>query len=85
MPQIAMQGWAQATPAMRAVMGSVFRGSRTSSRRRSKRSKAATSKKPKRRKSSSSKQGNRFVKGSAAAKRYMAKLRKLAAKARKKG
>ncbi len=83
--QIGQQGWSQQTPAAVQIIRSGLGAARTiSSRRRSKRSKAATSRKRKKRAGSSSTRSkrssrkvSRLVKGSAAAKAYMAKIRKL--------
>lgn len=83
--QIGQQGWGQQSPAVQQIIRSGLGIARaTSSRRRSKRSKAATSRKRKKRVASSStrskkssRRASRLVKGSAAAKAYMAKIRKL--------
>lgn len=80
--QIPQQGWSQWTPAMRASVSSavagISRGVRRSSKRR-KSSKAAAGGKRKKRAGSSRKRStaSRLVKGSKAAKAYMAKIRKL--------
>lgn len=77
--QIGQQGWNQQTPAVQTIMrGGLAVGRALRSARRSRRSKAATSKKRKKRSASSSprRKASRLVKGSAAAKAYMAKIRK---------
>jgi len=77
--QIGQQGWSQQTPAARAIIsGGLGSVRRSVSRRRSKSSKARTGKRASKRASSSKKRSStlkRFVKGSAAAKAYMKKLR----------
>jgi len=81
--QIGQQGWSQMTPAVRTIIaGGLGAARRTVSRRRSKSSKARTGRKASKRASSSRKRSStsklkRLVKGSAAAKAYMAKLRKM--------
>lgn len=81
--QIAQQGWGQMTPAVRQTLATVFstRTRSASSKRRSKSKKAAASSSKRRRASSRrskrSAKPARLIKGSAAAKRYMAKIRKL--------
>lgn len=84
--QIGQQGWSQQTPAALQIIRSGLGVARSAaSGRRRKRSATATSKKPKKRASSSKKQSKssagkslkRLVKGSAAAKAYMKKLRSL--------
>ncbi len=80
--QTVQQGWSQGTPAMQTIMRAGLGAARALRRtRRSKRSKAASpSKRRKKRAGSSSKRASskpaRLVKGSAAAKAYMAKIRK---------
>lgn len=80
--QQVQQGWSQGTAAMQSIMrGALAVGRRTTSRRRSKRSAGAAVKKRKKRASSSGSRSRsskpaRLVKGSAAAKRYMASIRK---------
>lgn len=76
MPPNGFAGLAQQTPAVQALYGQ--RGRRSTSRRRKKSAAAA----PKRRrraasKSKGSRKLKRLVKGSAAAKRYMAKIRRM--------
>jgi len=67
-------GLGQQTPAVQAAFQGVMRGTRRSSSSRRRKKKAAA---PKRRpKAKKSKGGNRFKKGSAAAKAYMAKIRR---------
>lgn len=83
--QIAQQGWSQQTPAARAIMGAGLGSRSPSSPRRKRRSRAAAGKKPKKRASTSRSSGKssklkRLVKGSAAAKRFMAKIRKMRGK-----
>jgi len=84
--QNAMHGWSESTPAMRAILGSAFRGGARKVRRKArsavKRVKALA--RGARRKTRAKAKGKaaKFVKGSVAAKRHMAKLRKLASKAR---
>lgn len=80
--QVPQQGFGQQTPAVqtiiRAGMGMLSRA--RSSTRRKKSSRTSTSKKRKKSAGSSRKRSTtlkRLVKGSAAAKRYMAKIRKL--------
>lgn len=84
--QIGQQGWSQQTPAARQIIQSGMGAMRAAkSRRRAKRSGGATSKKPKKRAASSTRSSKkkgrsisaRMIKGSAAAKRYMAKLRNM--------
>lgn len=72
------QGWSQQTPAVQTMLQQAF-GTvrRTASRKR--RKKATKSAAPRRRKASGSRKAKRparMVKGSAAAKRYMASIRK---------
>lgn len=72
-PANGFAGFAQQTPAVQAL----YRGGRrkaTRGRRRKTAKKAAAAPRRKRR---AAKSGNRFTKGSAAAKRHMAKLRKM--------
>jgi hypothetical protein len=82
MIQIGQQGWSQQTPAVQTIIrGGLAVGRALRRTRRSKRSKAASpGKKRKKRAGSSSKRASskpaRLVKGSAAAKAYMAKIRK---------
>lgn len=80
--QIGQQGWSQMTPAQKAIVSGGIPGlRRTSSKRRSKSSKAATGRKRRKRASSSKKLSSglkkaaRLVKGSAAAKAWMKKIR----------
>lgn len=81
--QIGQQGWSQQTPAaIQIIRQGLGRLQSRASGRRSKRSKAATSRKPRKRARTSSKRSSRskparLVKGSAAAKAYMARIRKL--------
>lgn len=88
MSQQAQQGWNQGTPAMRAIMSVGLAAGRSlrSSKRRTRSSTATPKRRKKRasssgkrtRKSASSRKGklSRLVKGSAAAKAYMAKIRR---------
>lgn len=82
MPGITHYGWAESTAAMRSILaGGAGRAVGTRRKRRSsKRAKAAA---PKRRRKRAAKGKAHLVKGSAAAKKYMAKLRKKAMKARR--
>lgn len=80
--QIGQQGWSQMTPAQRQIVAGGFPGvRRTASGRRSKSSTRARGKKSRKRASSSkrrasaSKSVRKLVKGSAAAKAFMKKLR----------
>jgi len=85
--QTVPMGFNQATPAMQSVLRSALGGSMRSATRgsRSKKRRKATSTSRVRRKKSSigssarraTRKAARFVKGSAAAKRHMAKLRKM--------
>lgn len=83
--QIGQQGWNQQSPAAQQIIRAGLGAARAiSSRRRTKRSRAATSRKRSKRARSSKRASNstrrtksRLVKGSAAAKAYMAKLRKM--------
>lgn len=73
------QGWSQQTPAVRALLAGAMGSQRSSNgtkRRRSTRK--ASSKRSKRRSKRTVKRGKRarLVKGSAAAKAYMAKIRR---------
>jgi len=82
----AQQGWGQQTPAVQSMIRNAFGGVAKRVKRRVSR-KAVASVTRKRRRSTSSGKGKtrtassrvkaRMVKGSAAAKRYMAKIRKL--------
>jgi len=82
----AQQGWGQQTPAVQNMIRNAFGRTVARAKRRVSR-KAAASPSRKRRRSTSSGKGKtrsassrvkaRMVKGSAAAKRYMAKIRKL--------
>lgn len=76
-------GWAESTPAMRALFAAGS-GAMRRVKRRAKRAASKVARKVKR-KASARGVAARFVKGSPAAKRHMAKLRKLAARARKRG
>lgn len=82
--QIGQQGWNQQSPAAQQIIRSGLGVARsTVSRRRSKSSKARTGKRRSKRASSSKRRSStsrklqRLVKGSAAAKAYMARLRKM--------
>lgn len=73
-------GFAQMTQASQRALGGAGTRRSSSTRKRSKRSRkssAARSKGPKRRRGPAKRGKSRLVKGSAAAKQYMAKLRKL--------
>jgi hypothetical protein len=73
MAQSVQQGWNQATAAMQTTMARGVGGTRAAPRRRKAKAAAA----PKRRASArKTKRPARLVKGSAAAKRYMASIRK---------
>lgn len=79
--QTMQQGWNQQTPAARQIMAGAFGAAKrlVSSVKRRKRAKSASwsSRKSSRKKrASSSRKPARLVKGSAAAKAYMAKIRK---------
>lgn len=69
-PPAGFAGLAQQTPAVQAL----YRGKRRNGKRRTSRKKKAVAAAPRRRKAA---RGNRFTKGSAAAKAHMAKLRKM--------
>lgn len=69
-------GFAQMTQASQRALGSGVRTRSIGTRKRSKRSKSARSNGPSRRRASSKRRGSKLVKGSAAAKRFMAALRK---------
>ena len=74
MAQSVQQGWNQATAAMQTTMARGVGGARAAAPRRRKTKAAAA---PKRRASArKTKRPARLVKGSAAAKRYMASIRK---------
>lgn len=77
--QVPMQGWGQSTPAMQTIFRAGLGVRGAASRRRSRRSSTPTAKKRKSRAATSGKRSkpSRLVKGSAAAKAYMAKIRKL--------
>jgi hypothetical protein len=82
MPSIVHYGWAESTPAMRGILArgaGMLRGNGSRRKKRSK--KSAAPKKSKR--ARVAKGMAHLVKGSPAAKKRMAALRKLAAKARK--
>lgn len=72
-------GWSEQTPAGRAILARTPGMRSAPRRRRRKAAKKAARKVAKR----AGKKAAKFVKGSPAAKRHMAKLRKLAAKARR--
>ena len=88
--QVAQQGWSQQTAAVRTLISQAFgsalrSASKSSKKRRSKsatgggkkrKSRASTSTRRKASSSRSSKKPARMVKGSLAAKRYMASIRK---------
>lgn len=82
MPGIVHYGWAETTPALRSVLARGAGMLRSSGRRR--RKKANGVKKVRKAAKRAGKKAAKayLVKGSAAAKRHMAKLRKLAKKAR---
>jgi len=87
--QTVMTGFSQATPAMLATLrgSGAVNSSAPRTRRSPKRAKAMSTSRGRARKSSSGSRGRRskaakFVKGSAAAKRHMAKLRKMVGKRR---
>lgn len=82
--QIGQQGWSQQTPAAIQIIRSGFGAARSlvrraRSKKRSRASSTSTGRKSRKRASSSRKRGSsskrRLVKGSAAAKAYMAKIR----------
>lgn len=73
-------GWAEQTPAARMTLSRAPGARTTAPRRRRRKAKAKTVRRAARR---VAKRGGKFVKGSAAAKRHMAKLRKMAARARR--
>lgn len=76
MAQLVFYGMSDSTPAARAVFAQAL-GRRTSSRKRRKASRVAKSaRKATRRVKRAAKRPARLVKGSAAAKRYMASIRK---------
>lgn len=80
--QVPQQGWGQQSPAVQQIIRSGIGAVRSiASRVRKKRSKTAAGRKSKKRATGSRKRASRsvarLVKGSAAAKRYMAKIRKL--------
>lgn len=79
MPGIYQQGMNQQTPAVQTILrGSLGGGARSTSKRKSRTSARKTTKKAKTKRMSSAKStAARFVKGSPAAKRFMAKLRKM--------
>jgi hypothetical protein len=71
------QGWGQSTAATQSIMRGGLAVGRALSKRRSRRSKAVVGKRRKKRASSSgSRKASRLVKGSAAAKAFMAKIRR---------
>lgn len=76
-------GWAETTPALRHILAGGVRSVARRVKRRAKKAVAKRAKKAIRSKSRSLGKMAKFVKGSQAAKRHMAKLRKLAAKARR--
>ena len=81
MAGIVQQGWNEQTPAARTILGQGGVTRSASSRRRkrsSKRSKSTARRKPAKRRASGSgaKSAARLVKGSAAAKAWMAKIRR---------
>lgn len=69
--------WGQMTPAQQVLAQLLNKGRGTSTTRRRRKKKAAS--KPRRRRATAKrgKRGARLVKGSAAAKRYMAKIRRM--------
>lgn len=82
MPSIVHYGWAETTPALRGVLARGAGLLRTTGRRRKKRAKKTAA--PRKSKRARVAKGMaHLVKGSAAAKKRMAQLRKLAKKARK--
>lgn len=82
MPLINHYGWAESTAAMRGILARGLNGVRRTKRASGKRKKSAASPKARKAKRARAKKAH-LVKGSAAAKKYMAKLRKKAAKARR--
>lgn len=79
--QAPQQGWSQMTAAQRQIIGSGY-GTRSSGSTRRKRASRTASPTRRRKRASTSarrvkRSASRLVKGSAAAKRYMAKIRKL--------
>lgn len=79
------QGWSQQSPAIQSLLRSVLGGTKTASGSSKRRKKKAAGAKPakrsangskKRKKQASGGKAARLVKGSAAAKAYMAKIRK---------
>lgn len=78
--QVPQAGWGQMTGAQRQLIASVSGSARqsTTSRRRSKRSKKAASSAPRSKRakrSTTSARSSKFTKGSAAARKHMARLR----------
>lgn len=76
-------GWAEQTPAIRNTLARAPGARSSAPRRRRRKAAAKTVRKAARRAKRAGGKAARFVKGSAAAKRHMAKLRKLAMKARR--
>jgi len=81
--QQAQQGWGQMTPAARAIMAPIFNGVRRSVKRSPKRATAARRAAPRPRKAAKGGKAAHLVRGSAAAKRHMARLRKMVGKRRR--
>lgn len=80
MPTVYMQGIGQMTPAQQTVIRKAQGsngGSRSMKRRTKKAKSTSTGKRKAKRAASGGKKQNKFVKGSAAAKAYMAKIRKM--------
>lgn len=76
------QGWSQQTPAIKALLGGAVRVGRVKARigvstRSKKRKKTASSSSTKRKTKKRTKKATKLKKGSAAAKAYMAKIRKM--------
>lgn len=81
MPNLTMYGWAESTAAMRGILGrGLSRG--TGRRRRKARKAKASASAPRKRRRKAARGKAHLVKGSAAAKRHMAKLRKMAKRKR---
>lgn len=74
------EGWGQQTAAAKLLAAQIFgrMGGMRSARKRRRKARAAGLPRPKRRRSTARRRGRaRLVKGSAAARRYMAKLRRM--------
>jgi len=81
MPNLVHYGWSESTAALRGILGGAQRAPRIGRRRR----KAKASRAAPRRKKRAKKGKAHMVKGSAAAKKHMAKLRSMAKRKRKRG